>query len=105
MGLKGIHSPKTLHQCGNLPYCPWCRKEEQNEGMVINHLQTVHYCLGLVCASCLHFFATSIGTMRWHAHACMSMATEDKDWEEGEESEDGKDSDEDDGYLLEEIES
>ena len=68
--------------------------------MVINHLWTVHYHLGLVCILCLDFFATSMDTMRWHASSCKSMATEDKDQEEEEESDD---SDEDDGYLLGEI--
>ena len=27
MGLKGIHSPKTLQQHSRLAFCPWCRKE------------------------------------------------------------------------------
>ena len=71
--------------------------------MVINHLKTMHYHLGLVCTLCIDFLATSADTMRWHTHACKSMATEDKGWEKEEESKNHNDSDEDDGYLLEEI--
>ena len=41
--------------------------------------------------------------MKWHAHICKSMATEDRDQEEEEESEIDDESDENDGYLLEEI--
>ena len=40
--------------------------------------------------------------MRQHAPSCKSMDTEDKDQEEVKESR-NDDSDEDDGYLLEEI--
>ena len=37
-----------------LPFCqyasyPWCRKEGQNEGTIVNHLWTTHYRLGLAC--------------------------------------------------------
>ena len=68
--------------------------------MVINHLRTVHYHLGLVCTLCMDFFATSADTMRWHACICKLMAAEDR---EEEESEIDDDSDEDDGFLLEEF--
>ena len=70
--------------------------------MVINHLWTIHYHLGLECVLCLDFFTTSTDTMRWCVPSCKSMATEDKDWEEDEESKDNDD-DEDYRYLLEEI--
>ena len=53
MGLKGIHSPEALKHQGGLCFCPWCGKEGQNEGTVVYHLCTGHYCLGLVCKRCL----------------------------------------------------
>ena len=84
MGLKGIHSPKALHQ-GSCSFCPfWCEKEGQNEGMVVNHLQTMHYHLGLVCTLCIDFFTTSTDAMRWHTHICKSIAAEDNDCKEKE---------------------
>ena len=49
MGLMGIHDPDTLHHFNRLTHFPWCRKVGQNEGTFVNHLQTVHYKLGLVC--------------------------------------------------------
>ena len=55
MGLKGIHSPEVLCQHVGLSFCPWCGKEGQNEGTVVNHLQTSHYHLGLVCSQCLKY--------------------------------------------------
>ena len=38
MGLKGIHHPDALCHCAGLSFCPWCGKEGQNEGTVVNHL-------------------------------------------------------------------
>ena len=38
MGLKGIHSPEALKQWAGLSFCPWCEKEGQNKGMVVNNL-------------------------------------------------------------------
>ena len=52
MGLTGIHNPDMLCHFNGVTHCPWCRKVGQNEGTVINHLQTVHYKLGLVCKKC-----------------------------------------------------
>ena len=51
-GLMGIHDPNALWSYAGYIYCPWCRKEGQNEGMVVNHLRTTHYRLGLVCNQC-----------------------------------------------------
>ena len=42
MGLVGIHNPDSLHHFNGLTHCPWCGKEDQNEGTVVNHLQTGH---------------------------------------------------------------
>ena len=52
MGLMGIHDPDALWHYAGYTYCPWCSKEGQNEGMVVNHLRTTHYRLGLVCGKC-----------------------------------------------------
>ena len=52
MDLTGIHHPNALHHFNGVTHCPWCRKEGQNEGTVINHLRTVHYKLGLICKRC-----------------------------------------------------
>ena len=52
MGLIGIHNLDTLHHFSGITHCPWCGKEGQNEGTVVNHLWTVHYRLGLVCNKC-----------------------------------------------------
>ena len=49
MGLMGIHDLDALCHFNGLNHCPWCGKEGQNEGTVVNHLLTVHYKLGLVC--------------------------------------------------------
>ena len=52
MGLMGIHDPNALWCYAGYTYCPWCGKEGQNEGTVVNHLRTTHYRLGLVCDWC-----------------------------------------------------
>ena len=53
-------------------------EEGQKEGRVVNHLQTMHYHLGLICANCLNFFTTSSDTMWQHTLVCKSMATSDR---------------------------
>ena len=52
MGLMGIHYPDKLCHFNGLTHCSWFEKEGQNEGTIINHLQTVHYKLGLICEKC-----------------------------------------------------
>ena len=52
MGLKGIHDSDALWHFASYTYCPWCSKDRQNEGTIINHLRTVHYKLGLICDQC-----------------------------------------------------
>ena len=42
MGLKGIHDPNALWHFAGYTYCPWCSKDRQNEGTIINYLRTVH---------------------------------------------------------------
>ena len=40
MDLMGIHDPNALWHYAGYTYCPWCGKEGQNEGTVVNHLRT-----------------------------------------------------------------
>ena len=49
MGLKGIHNSNALQCFAGYTYCPWCSKDGQNKGTVVNHLRTVCYKLGLIC--------------------------------------------------------
>ena len=74
MGLEGIHSLEALCRQGDCSHCPWCAKEGQNEGTMVNHLCTVYYYLGLVCSLCLACFTTSADTMRKHRAHCKDMA-------------------------------
>ena len=52
MALTNIHHPDTLCHFNRVTHCSWCRKEGQNEGTIISHLQMTHYKLGLVCKKC-----------------------------------------------------
>ena len=63
MGLVGIHDLDTHCHFNGLTHCPWCGKEGQNEGIVVNHLQTMHYRLGLVCKKCNNCPSTSSDTL------------------------------------------
>ena len=84
MGFKRIHSPEALHQQVGLAFCPWCRKEGQNEGTVVNHLWMSHYHLGLICSQCLKYFTTSANTMHCHSQLCKwtSAGIDDNDDQE-----------------------
>ena len=68
MGLVGIHDPDALQHFAGFTYCPWCGKEGQNEGMVVNHLRTTHYRLGLVCDKCHGCPTTTCDTLLCHGH-------------------------------------
>ena len=68
MGLKGIHGPDALQHYASFTYGPWCGKEGQNKGMVVNHLQTVHYRLGLVCNKCHGCASTTSDNFHCHGH-------------------------------------
>ena len=83
MGLWGIHSPEALKQQVGLSFCPWCGKEGQNEGAVVNHLCTGHYHLGLVCKRCLLYFTTMLDKMWHHGQGCPCMPSH-KDNRDGE---------------------
>ena len=76
-GPKRDSFPKALKWQAGLSFSPRCRKVWQNEGMVVNHLCTMHYCLGLICALCWDFFTTSVDTIRWLASSCESLTMKD----------------------------
>ena len=72
MGLKGIHNSDAFWQFVGQTYCPWCGKDGQNEGTVVNHLRTVHYRLGLVCNSCFGYPTVMLDTLCWQGcHSCL----------------------------------
>ena len=66
MGLMGIHDLDALGHFYGVTHCPWCRKEGQNEDTVVNHLQMVHYRMGLVCKKCYGCPSTSSKTLCCH---------------------------------------
>ena len=68
MGLMGIHDPKALQHYTGYTYCPWCGKEGQNEGTVINHLRTTHCRLGLMCNWCFGCPTVMSDSLHWHGH-------------------------------------
>ena len=68
MGLVGIHDLDALWNFASFTYFPWCGKEDQNEGMVVNHLRTTHYRLGLVCDKCHGCPTTTSDTLCHHGH-------------------------------------
>ena len=96
MRLEGIHSSEALHLRHGLSYSPWCGKGWQNEGRMVNHLHTIHYCLGLACTLCLAFFTSSVDTMRKHGVHCKASHTKNQ---EEEETSEGGNNDEDDEFL------
>ena len=70
MGLMGIHDPNALQCFAGYTYCPWCGKERQNEGTVVNHLRTTYYRLGLVCDQC--FGCPTVASDSLHQHRCQN---------------------------------
>ena len=68
MGLKGIHDPNALQCFAGYTYCPWCSKDRQNEGTIVNHLRAVHYKLGLLCNQC--FGCPAVMSDALHCHGC-----------------------------------
>ena len=76
MGLMGIHDPDALWRFAGFTYCPWCGKEGQNEGTVVNHLRTTHYKLGLVCDKCYGCPTITSDTLCHHGrHNCCRVIT------------------------------
>ena len=74
MGLMGIQNPDALCCFGSVTYCPWCRKEGQNKGTMVNHLWTIQYRLGLVCNRCYGCPSTMSDTLCHHGqHNCCQL--------------------------------
>ena len=67
IGLMGIHNPDALCHFNGVTHCPWCGKEGQNEGTVVNHLWMVHYRLGLVRNKCNDGPSTTSNTLCHHS--------------------------------------
>ena len=67
MGLMGIHDPDALCHFNRVTHCPWSRKEVQNEGTVVNHFQTVHDRLGLMCKKWFGCLSISSETIHHHS--------------------------------------
>ena len=63
----GIYDQDALCHFSGITHCLWCGKEGQNEGTVVNHLQTVHYRLGLVCNKCHDYPSTMADTLHHHS--------------------------------------
>ena len=78
MGLKGIHYPETLHCHVGLSYYPWCRKEGQNEGTIVNHLWTTHYKLGLVYSRCLCCPVITSEAIQHYGPSCECLSMEEE---------------------------
>ena len=73
MRLKGIHDSEALQHFAGFTYCPWCGKDGQNEGTIVNHLRMAHYKLGLVCDLCFGCPTTMADTLHQHRYIdCMS---------------------------------
>ena len=66
MGLMGAHNPDALHCFSGITHCPWCGKEGQNKGTMVNHLHMVHFRLGLVCNQCHDCLSTMADTLHHH---------------------------------------
>ena len=105
MDLKGIHSTEALQWWGGLTFCPWCGREGQNEGMVVNDLWTMHYHLGIICACCLSYFNTDVEAMLCHVHGCKPTTagtSDDDDYEEYEDNDNGEGDDKDNEFKFKE---
>ena len=68
---------------------------------MVNHLQTMHYHLGLVCVHCLDYFTTNTEAMNHHAHVCKHTTAgasdddnrEEEDYEDDDNGSEGEDED------------
>ena len=79
MGLASVHNPDALHHFNSMTFCPWCGKEGQNEGTIVNHLWMTHYKLGLVCGTCFH--CPSVTSEAIHCHSWKSCQhPQGEDW-------------------------
>ena len=80
MGLADIHHPDALWHFNGVTPCPWCGKEGQNEGTVVNHLRTMHYKLGLICKKCFRCPSVTSEAIQHHGRKnCQPSAEEGPD--------------------------
>ena len=60
--------------------------------MVVNHLWTSHYHLGLICSHCMEYFTTSADAMCQHSQLCKpapaSINNDNDDWQEESDDDD-----------------
>ena len=66
IGLTNINHPDALCHFNGVTHCPWCRKEGQNEGTILNHLHTTHYKLGLVGKKCFCCPSVTSKAIQYH---------------------------------------
>ena len=76
MGLANINHLDALCHFNGVTHCPWCGKEGQNEGMIINHLWMTHYKLGLVCKKCFHCPSVTSEAIQCHGQKSCEPSTE-----------------------------
>ena len=76
MGLTNIHHPDALCHFSGVTHCPWCRKEGQNEVMSVNHLQMMHYKLGLVHEKCFCCSSVMSQAIQHHGQKSCQPTTE-----------------------------
>ena len=67
MGLMSIHEPDAPHHFNGMTHCPWCGKDGQNMGTIVNHLWIVHYTLSLMCDKCFNYPSTLSDTLCCHS--------------------------------------
>ena len=78
-GIAGIHNPDALHHFNGMTFCPWCGKEGQNKGTIVNHLWMTHYKLGLVCGTCFHCPSVTSEAIWCHSQkSCQHPQGEDR---------------------------
>ena len=76
MGLTSIHHPDALCCFNGVTHCLWCGKEDRNEGMIVNHIQTMHYKLGLVYEKCFCCPSVTSEAMWHHGQKSCQPTTE-----------------------------
>ena len=83
MGLAGVHNPDALCHFNSMTFYPCCRKEGQNEVVIVNHLRMTHYKLGLVCGTCFHCPSVTSKANQCHGHkSCQHPQGEDRGLED-----------------------
>ena len=72
-------------------------------GQWLNHLQSIHYHLGLICVHCQDYFTSSAEAMHQHPHLHKTMTGSDDDEDSEERDYENNDNgNEDDKFMFEE---